>query len=148
MSVIRLQWSELQSTERTETTTYARYQVDVLKAALLMPDYSSYLFDRTTGEADIEYAFEVRAVSSDGVLLDRVIRDRITRNYAFCTNARIQNAIGGVQPAGFIANAHMAGLCSGDTARVRVSDLRGYVFDRLANEIAALPAIEAAIAHY
>lgn len=136
--VEKLQVDEIDEPERTQTITYASHQVNLLAAVLLMPKYASYLFDHTTGGASIEFAFELSATVEAGESSAKLIRDRIERTYTICSNARIQNAFGGVQPANFRANAHMEQLCSESRDRLHARDLRGEVLDRLVREIESL----------
>lgn len=139
--VNRLQFEEVDDPERRQTITYADYQVNLLAAALLMPKNASYLFDHVSGRAVIEYAFKISVELDGGAKSDRLLRDRIERTYSICSNARIQNVFGGVQPATFQANAEMERLCAGRSSVVRARDLRPDVLERLVAEIESLPVV-------
>lgn len=138
--VSKLRFEEVDDPERTRTITYADYQVNPLAAVLLMPKNASYQFEHTSGRAMIEYAFQLSA-EIDGEASERLLRDTIERVYSACSNARIQNVFGGVQPATFQANAEMERLCSGRSGPVRARDLRGDVLERLVAEIESLPVV-------
>jgi hypothetical protein len=145
----RLKWNAREAPPRSQTITYSRGQVSFLGALLLMPDYSTYQFEHTTGDASIDYAFAIRAEGQDGqVIYDRVIRNVVTEDYSSCTNMRIRNAFGGVQPADFIANDHMRSLCSDNSAPIRVRELESAALSYLVTKIATIPEIMQANSRY
>lgn len=142
----KLQYDERQTPERSQTIMYAYHQVDVLKAALLMPRNASYFYEYATGGAEIEYAFSVKAVHDGKTIKDDLLRNRESRSYSQCGGARVQNVFGGVQPAGFVANDDMQMRCAGSSSPVRASDLRQAVLDRLVREVAGIAPIERVVA--
>jgi hypothetical protein len=148
LRVARLQWDEHGPSERTQTVSYSQSQVNAWNAVLNMPDYSSYKYEHTVGEVSIEYAFELQISIEDGVVLDELVRDRLAHGYSFCSNARVENAFGGSQQAGFIANDHMQSLCAQGSSPVHVSALRDRVFSELAMEISSVPYVKEELDRY
>ena len=135
IDVEKLQWDEHQDPERTQTISYQDYQVNLMAAVLLMPRNASYMYDLVSGGAELSYAIDV-SISRNGTrVFNKLIRDRETRSYSFCRNARIQNVFGGVQAATFVANDHMQSQCSGNSSPVRARDLRERVIDGIAEQI-------------
>lgn len=109
--------------ERTETITYSTSQVNIIEAALFMPRGASYLYDLSTGGAEIEFGYVINAFSNDKSIHDEVVRGKVGGEYRRCQNARIQNVFGGVSPASFVANPDMQQRCSGANAS-SIDDLR------------------------
>jgi hypothetical protein len=139
--VERLRFNESKLPDRTQTITYAQYEVNIAAAVLLMPRNASYLYDITTGGAEIEYGFAVKAAQSGRPIADELVRDRLTSTYATCTNARVQNVFGGVQRADFVANSDMVQRCSGNTAQVDLDKMRTQVYQRIAERVAKIAPI-------
>ncbi len=136
--VERLRFNESKLPDRTQTVTYARYEVNFAAALLLMPNNSSYLYEMTTGGAEIEYGFAVKATQFGKPVSDELVRDRLTSTYTTCTNARVQNVFGGVQRADFVANADMAQRCSGNGIQTDLDSMRTQIYHRIAERVAKI----------
>jgi hypothetical protein len=137
ITIERLRFNESRLPDRTQTITYAQYEVNLAAAMLLMPRNASYLYEITTGGAEIEYAFVVKGSRDEKSLLDVLIRDRRAAEYATCSNARIQNVFGGVQRADFLANDDMARRCR-NSASISIDDLRRLVYGEIAETISKM----------
>lgn len=120
--------------DRTETITYSTSQVNIIEAALFMPRGASYLYDLSTGGAEIEYGYVINATLNDKAIHDEVVRGKVGGDYRRCQNARIQNVFGGVSPASFVANPDMQQRCSGSNS-VSIDDLRKQVLAKLAQGV-------------
>lgn len=116
--------------ERTETISYSTSQLNIIEAALFMPRGASYLYDLSTGGAEIEYGYVINALSNGKTIHDEVVRGKVGGDYRRCQNARIQNVFGGVSPASFVANPDMQQRCSGSNS-VSIDDLRKQVLAKL-----------------
>lgn len=141
VKVRRLQFDERQLPDSQQTVMYQDYQVDTMKAVLLMPRNATYAYDVISGGAELVYGFLVKVELGGKFVAEEVIRDRITRSYSTCRNQRIQNVFGGIQPAEFVANDDQQRRCSGSGSVVRIQDLRGEAIGKVASKIAATPAI-------
>lgn len=130
--------------ERSQTITYAQYEVNLLSAALLMPRNASYLYEVVSGGAEIEYGYVVSAVTDGKTIHDEVIRGKVGGEYRRCQNARIQNVFGGVTSAGFVANDDMQQRCSGPSS-ASMEDLRKDVFSKITDGVLKVAPIK--IAH-
>ncbi|MBF0334954.1 MAG: hypothetical protein HQL40_15115, partial [Alphaproteobacteria bacterium] len=135
----RLQWDERRIQDKIQPVIYDQYQVNLLSAVLLMPKNASYIYDVSTGGIELSYAFEVTATGKAFPPYAKLIRDRVTRQWQTCSNARIQNVFGGVQPANFVANEHMQQTCGSTQALATPDQLRDVVIDALAREIGQIP---------
>lgn len=120
--------------ERTQTITYARAEVNIAFALLLMPNNSSYLYEVITGGAEIEYGYVITASSAGQTIHDEVIRGKVGGEYRRCQNDRVQNVFGGVTSAGFVANDDMQRRCSGSSA-VSIEGLRAEVLSKVAEGV-------------
>lgn len=126
--------------ERTQTITYAQHQVSLMAAALLMPRNASYMYDLISGGSEIEYGYVVTALVDGKQLTEEVVRGKVGGEYQRCQNARIQNVFGGVSPADFVANDHMASTCNGRQA-TPIDGLRRDVLDKVADGVLNVPSI-------
>ncbi|KAA0678190.1 hypothetical protein DS837_28135 [Azospirillum brasilense] len=142
VTVKKLQWEERRDPERTQPVVYSQGDVNLLAAALLMPRNASYQYDLTTGGVELAYAFEVKATGKGIQPYDNLLRDKVSRSWRSCSNARIQNVFGGVQRADFVANDHMQQTCSGGGVPVSADSLRNNVLDDVVRSIKRIPAIE------
>lgn len=138
--VERVRFNETTIPERTQTVTYSQFQVNLLEAALLMPRNASYLFDITTGGAEIEYGFVLTVTRNGTQLKDEVVRGRLSSEYRRCTNQRIQNVFGGVAPAGFVANDDMRSRCSGGDNK-SIDTLRTESLEKISASLVEVEAI-------
>lgn len=120
--------------EKTETISYSQYDVNALQAALLMPRNASYLYEVTSGGAEIEYGYAISVNQKGRKIYDDIIRGRVNKKYQRCQNARIQNVFGGVAPANFIANDHMQKTCSQNDS-ISIDSLRQEIFDKVTDSI-------------
>ncbi|TCV86643.1 hypothetical protein [Sulfurirhabdus autotrophica] len=138
--VEKLRHDERAIPERTQTVTVSDTEVDLLKAALLMPRNASYLYDYTSGGANLEYGYAIKASRKGGVLADELIRDKLSNTYHSCSNMRVQNVFGGVQGAKFYANDDVRAKCSGSNQNNGgVEKLRQDLIDIIARKIADIP---------
>lgn len=145
--VKKLQWEERQAPERTQPVMYSRGQVDLLAAAMLMPRNASYLYDLTTGGIELAYAFDIKVQSKGVAAYDTLLRDKINKQWRTCSNARIQNVFGGVEPATFVANDHMQQTCHGGEP-MNAEQVRDEALNRVMKSIKEIPAIAKAAALY
>lgn len=129
--------------ERTQTITYADYQVNLISAALLMPQNASYLYEIVSGGAEIEYGYVVDSVLDDKTGYEYVIRGKVGGEYQRCQNARIQNVFGGVNPATFVANDDQRRRCSGSSS-TSIDHLRNEVLSKVVEGVREVPIIKAA----
>lgn len=130
-----------QEPERTQQVSFPQHEVDTVSAVLLMPRNSSYLYDVTSGSAEVEYAMEVIVSSNGKESMNELLRDKIVRPYSFCANQRVQNVFGGSERANWIANDRMRSQCGNSIAPVRASSLRDDVISLLAKKVLSVPAI-------
>lgn len=145
IKVKKLQWDERRAPDRTQTVMYASYQVNLLAAALLMPRNATYSYDVTTGGIELSYAFEVKATDRRQPPFDRLVRKTASREWHSCSNARIQNVFGGVQPASFVANDHMQQVCSSSAGPASPSAVSAQALDDVVQVIREIPAIQNAL---
>lgn len=140
--VERIRADEKVIPERTETVTYAQHEVNLLSAALFMPRNASFIYEVSSGGAEIEFGFAVTATFDQRVVHDELVRGRVGGEFRRCQNARVQNVFGGITSAGFVANDDMQRRCSGPTS-VAIDELRRDVLTRLADSILKIPQIKA-----
>jgi hypothetical protein len=140
-----LQFEERQEQDRTQTIVLNDYDVDVMKAVLLMPRNASYLYDYSEGGAEIAYAYEIVVSQGGRAIFEKLIRKSVKRSYTSCSNPRIRNVFGGIQRADFWANDAVRSRCQNAGQRVRTSDLRQDVMTELTAAIAATSPIDEAI---
>jgi len=145
VNVKKLQWDERASPQQIQTITYSQSDVNILAAALLMPRNASYIYDVSSGGIQLAYAFEVKATSKGAAPFDEVVRDRASREWRSCSNARIQNVFGGVQRADFVANDHMQSICGSGGSPASPDALRNEAVNRVAIAIGRIPAVAAAV---
>ncbi|KAA0573336.1 hypothetical protein FZ983_30450 [Azospirillum sp. B21] len=141
VSVKKLQWDERASPQQTQTVTYSQTDVNLLAAALLMPRNASYIYEVSSGGVQLSYAFEVKATSKGAPAFDELVRDRASREWRSCSNARIQNVFGGVQRADFVANDHMQTVCGNGGSPSSPDALRSEAISRLVTAIGRIPGI-------
>lgn len=144
ITVEKLRHDERMQSERTQTVIYASYQVDVLKAALLMPKNASYLYEIVSNGSSVEYGYVVTAKANDKVISEEVVRGTLNSEGGRCQNARVQNVFGGVTPAGFMANDEMIARCSVATAE-DLSALRMKVYKEVAAAVLRVPPLKAIV---
>jgi hypothetical protein len=124
----------------SRTVTYSYYQVDLLKAALLMPKNASYLFDLKTGGAELDFGYVVSAWKNGVKLQENVLRGKLGGAFRKCENPRIVNVFGGVSSAGFIANSDMESACSGQR-EVSMDSLRSELLGKISADVVGMPEI-------
>lgn len=139
----RLRNDEKTLPERSETITYAQYEVNLVGAALLMPRNASYLYEVISGSAEIEYGYVISAVSGGKTIHDEVIRGKVGGEYRRCQNARIQNVFGGVSTADFVANNDMQQRCAGPGS-ASIDELRKVVYSKVVDGVLKVPPIKTA----
>lgn len=139
--VKKLQWDEKVAQQQTQTVTYSQTDVNLLAAALLMPRNASYAYEVSSGGVQLSYAFEVKATSKGAAAFDELVRDRASREWRSCSNARVQNVFGGIQRADFVANDHMQGVCGNGGSPSSPDALRSEAINRLVAAIGRIPAI-------
>lgn len=109
----RLQWEKISKPEKTQSVTYAQHEVYLLQA-LSMPKNASFLYDVSSGGVTFNYAFEVKMNDHTGKeVYSSVVREQISKDWRSCSNSRIKEVTGVIQPANFIANDKMQSVCSG-----------------------------------
>lgn len=124
----------------SRTVTYSYGQVDILKAALLMPRNASYLFDLKTGGAELDYGYVVSAWKNGVKLKESVLRGKLGGSYHKCENPRIVNVFGGISSASFTANSDMESACSGQQ-EISMDALRTELLGKISGDVVAMPEI-------
>jgi hypothetical protein len=124
-----------QEPERTQTVAIPRHEVNLPSALLLMPRDSSYIYELTTGAAELEYAYEISLLVDGREITNTLLRDRVSKSYSFCTNRRVQNVFGGIEGADWTANATMAANCNSIQKPVRASTLREKLIEALGDGV-------------
>lgn len=139
VTVEKLRSEDRQLPSQSQTITYAQHDVDLLKAALLMPRNASYMYEWKTGGVELEYGYVIRLNQNGKVLLDELIRGTITEKFVSCDNPRIVNVFGGTTRADFVANSDMSSRCSGATSSSpSAQDLKGRVLALLVDKIVSV----------
>ena len=141
--VDRIRNDEKTIQDRTQTITYAQYEVDIVQAALFMPKNAAYIYDVITGGAEIEYGYVITAMVGGKVIHEEVVRGKAGGESSRCQNARIQNVFGGVTSAGFTANSDMQRRCSGSSSG-SIDVLRQEVLVKIVDGILTVPQIKIA----
>lgn len=147
VTVKQLKWDEREAQQQNQTVTYGRGDVNLLEAALLMPKYSSYQYDVTSGGREVSFAFEVKASGKEVGKFDELVRETISATWSECSNARVQNAFGGTTSAGFVANNHMSQTCN-DSDDTSSDNLRSQALDRIIWKIKTITPIKRASSAY
>ena len=143
LTIERVRNDEKTLPERTQTITYAQYEVNFLAGALLMPRNASYLYEFISGGNEIDYGYVVTAAIDGKTVYDEVIRGKVGAEYGRCQNARIQNVFGGVSSAEFIANDDMQRRCNASSP-VSMEVLRDDVLSKIALSVLKVPSIKSA----
>jgi len=117
ITLSELRYEERVDPERTQTAVVGNLQVNPLLAALAMPRGASFLYDVTEGGAEIQFAYEIRAMQGSKVIFEKLLRDKIGDTYYYCSNARVQNVFGGLSGATFWPNAQVEAFCQQGRAR-------------------------------
>lgn len=139
VTVEKLRAEDRQLPSQSQTVTYAQHDVDLLKAALLMPRNASYMYEWKTGGVELEYGYVIRLNQNGKVLLDELIRGTITEKFVSCDNPRIVNVFGGTTRADFVANSDMSSRCSGATSSSpSAQDIKGRVLALLVDKIVSV----------
>lgn len=144
IKIKKIQWDESRQPDHTQTVIYGQGDVDFLAAVMLMPRNSSYLFDVSTGGISLNYAFEVSYDAKAQPHFDKLVREQASRSWTTCSNARIQNVFGGVQPASFVANPRMQQICNGGSS-VTIQELRSEALSRIVTAISSIPQVESVL---
>lgn len=140
--VEKLRSEERQLPNQSQTITYSRSDVDFLKSALLMPSNSSYMYEWKTGGVELEYGYVVRLNQNGKILLDELIRGKITEKFVSCDNPRIVNVFGGATRAEFIANNDMSSKCAGaNNSNPSIQDAKEQVLNLLVDKIVSVEAL-------
>jgi hypothetical protein len=147
LTVKRLQWDERLAPARAQTVIYSTDQVNFVSAVLLMPRNASYIYEVTSSGIELAYAYEVKAQGKGQPPFNKLIREKASRQWHSCSNARIQNVFGGVQPASFVANPHMQQTCSGGGSPVSVEQLRDDALDVVVRAVGEVPAVSKAVSY-
>lgn len=134
-TVGKLQYEERTIPENKQTITYRQYEVNFVGAILLMPRDASYMYEYLTGGHEVNAAYLVKIEKGGKVRSDKVFRDRVSKTYQSCENARIVNVFGGIQRAEFVANQDMSNRCSGSSSRPSPSDSRAEIIAKLVDEV-------------
>lgn len=143
LTIERVRHNEKMIPEKAQTITYSQYQVDAFKAALLMPNNASYLYEVISGGAEIEYGYVLTAEEEGKPVYEEIVRGKAEERYQRCQNARVQNVFGGVSSAGFEANDDMKQRCSGAATTVSIENLRENIYANLAKAALKVPSIKA-----
>lgn len=144
--ITELQYEERVEPERTQTAVVSYTDMNALVAVLMVPRGASFLYDVTQGGAEIQFAYEVKAMQYGQSLVEKIIREKVGDTYYACSNPRVQNVYGGLSRAEVWPNAQVESLCQRGGTRTDVTHYRRKIPERLAAEIASIPAIAKHIA--
>lgn len=142
VTIERVRHDERFISENSKTIMYARHEVDLLNAALLMPKNASYLYELVSSGTEIDYGYIVKAEINGKLIHDELVRGKVGGEYRRCQNARIQNVFGGTTPAGFIANADMQQKCN-DHPILSIEMLREEVLSKIVDSVLKIPPLKA-----
>ncbi len=140
IDIERLQWTLSPPNESVQTVQYASYNVNILASTLLMPRNATYVYELRTGNASLQYAFELKVQDRENkkVVFDDLIRGRESTSWHQCINPRIVNVFGGTQPASFMANAHMQQICGGSSSAPQQGAMERTAYGKLYRRIIAM----------
>lgn len=139
VKVTKLEWSEYAPPPTTRTISYRDYEVDTLKAVMLMPENASYMYEYSEGQSEITFAFEIIVTTPDGTeIANELERGTVTRRFSSCSNARVVNVFGGVAGVSWMANDDMTNRCGRSSSVPNPTVLRKEVWQRLAKAVAKL----------
>jgi hypothetical protein len=110
-------------------------------AMLNMPDYSSYEYDIIVTSVSLAYAFEIKLVDKNKVLIDALVRDKKTVSWQMCSGMRVRNAFGGVAGANFWPNQQVEQACRSPAESSSSDALKAYAIQALALKISSDPSI-------
>ena len=133
ISIEKIRHTEVTGQERTQTISYADYQVDRMAAVLLMPRNSSYLFDLVSNDISIDYGYIISYYKNGQKISEYVVKGVEAHENKRCQYKRIQNVFGGNQAAGFDANDDMKAKCSGSSKSIE--SMRSEIYTKLVNGI-------------
>lgn len=133
ISIEKIRHSEVVGQERTQTISYADYQVDRMAAVLFMPRNASYLFDLVSNDVSIDYGYVISYQKNGQKISEEVVRGVDSHQNRRCQYKRIQNVFGGNQAADFDANDDMRSKCSG--YQRSVESMRTEIYNKIANKV-------------
>lgn len=113
ITIEKVKHAEVVSQQRSQTVSYADYQVDRMAAVLFMPRNASYSFELVSNEISIDYGYVISYKKNGQKISEEIVRGIESYQNNKCQNQRITNVFGGNQPADFIANDDMRSKCSG-----------------------------------
>ena len=140
ITIEKIRHSESIGQERTQTISYADYQVRRLEAVLMMPRNASYLFDLITNEISIDYGYSITYERNGVKISSELVRGNESHSNSRCQYQRIQNVFGGSQPAGFIANDDMQSKCSGYSKNI--DSLRNDIYLKISEKVLNIPDVK------
>ena len=135
LTVGKLQYEERSIPDNKQTITYRQYEVNLVGAILLMPRDASYMYEYVTGGHEITAAYLIKIEKNGRIKSDKVFRDRVSKTFSSCENARIVNVFGGVQRAEFVANQDMSNRCNGVSSRSSPNDSRSEIMGKVVDEV-------------
>lgn len=140
----KLRSDERQLPTQSQTVTYAQHDVDLMKAALLMPRNASYMYDWKSGGVELDYGYAIQVQHNNKTLLDELVRGTLTETFVRCDNPRVVNVFGGTTRADFVANSHMSSKCSGaNSSSPSIQDLKGRALLLLVDKIVSVEPLSA-----
>lgn len=144
VTIEKLRSEERQLPSQSQTISYARHEVDMVSAVLLMPRNASYVYEWSRGGVELEYGYVVRVSQNNKVLLDELMRDTLTEKFVSCSNRRVVNIFGGAERADFVANSDMSSKCSGSTSSIpSIQDMKNRVLTLLTEKIVSAEPLSA-----
>lgn len=133
VSLEKLAFDVQAPTVERRTVSINQVDVNLLKAALLMPRNAIYQFETVTRASGISYAYMI-TTSKNGNKYEDVIRRDYRQSSVSCENMRVQNVFGGVQAAHWWPNQQVENMCTGNSTPI-------YTYEEMkraiANEIAS-----------
>lgn len=133
ISIEKIRHNEVVGQERTQTISYADYQVDRLAALMLMPRNSSYMFDLVSNDVSIDYGYVITYQKNGQRISEEVVRGVESHQNKRCQYKRIQNVFGGNQSADFDANDDMRSKCAGFSKTVE--RMRSDIYSKIASKV-------------
>ena len=146
LKITNQRFSERYIPERTQTIRYAKYQVNLIGAALLMPKNATYMYDYISGGFEISYSFTLQLIKGGDTIAEQRVSGKANDMYGYCNDARIRNVFGGVSPAQFIANPDMQARCGAEKRNADEEQVFRDVIERVVMAVLDLPPVSSKMA--
>ncbi len=135
ISIEKLRHDEKTLPTQSQTISYAKHEVNIVSAVLLMPRAATYVYDISTGGTELEYGYAITIKSNAKIVSDEIVRGLLEAKFTACSNKRIVNVFGGTSVADFVANSDMENRCSRQGTQRDTRQLRQDLTKLLADNI-------------